>query len=69
MNHIGSMLFVYTETSLHAGSGASLGAVDLPIQRERMSALPMHYHGPPVKFDWETPPEVFGPLDAEFGFL
>jgi CRISPR-associated protein Cmr4 len=35
------MLFIYTETSLHAGSGTSLGAVDLPIQRERMSGLPM----------------------------
>jgi phage N-6-adenine-methyltransferase len=32
------------------------------------SAKPMHYHGAPVKFDWETPPEVFDPLHAEFGF-
>lgn len=41
MNAIGSMLFLYTETSLHAGSGTALGAVDLPIQRERMSGLPL----------------------------
>lgn len=39
--NVGSMLFLYTETSLHAGSGTALGAVDLPIQRERMSGLPM----------------------------
>lgn len=36
-----SLLFLYAETPLHAGSGTALGAVDLPIQRERMSHLPM----------------------------
>jgi CRISPR-associated protein Cmr4 len=36
-----SLVFLYTETPLHAGSGAALGAVDLPVQRERMSKLPM----------------------------
>jgi CRISPR-associated protein Cmr4 len=41
MNEIGSVLFLYTETPLHAGSGVALGAVDLPIQRERMTNLPM----------------------------
>ncbi|KYG10842.1 hypothetical protein BE21_58705 [Sorangium cellulosum] len=41
MNDVGSLLFIYAETSLHAGSGIALGAVDLPIQRERMSNLPM----------------------------
>lgn len=35
-----SLLFFYTETPLHAGSGAGLGAIDLPLQRERMSDLP-----------------------------
>ncbi len=35
------LLFLYTETPLHAGSGTSLGAVDLPLQRERMSNLPL----------------------------
>jgi CRISPR-associated protein Cmr4 len=35
-----SLLFFYTETSLHAGSGAGVGAIDLPLQRERMSELP-----------------------------
>lgn len=36
-----SILFLYAETPLHVGSGSALGAVDLPIQRERMSGLPM----------------------------
>lgn len=35
-----SLLFFYTETALHAGSGAGVGAIDLPLQRERMSELP-----------------------------
>jgi CRISPR-associated protein Cmr4 len=37
----GALLSIYAETPLHAGSGTGLGAVDLPIQRERMSGLPM----------------------------
>jgi CRISPR-associated protein Cmr4 len=41
METIGTLLFLYTETPLHAGSGTSLGAVDLPLQRERMSNLPL----------------------------
>ncbi len=40
-NELGSVLFLYAETPLHAGSGASLGSVDLPIQRERMSGHPV----------------------------
>ncbi len=36
-----AMLFIYTETPLHAGSGTSLGIVDLPIQRERITGYPM----------------------------
>jgi CRISPR-associated protein Cmr4 len=35
------MLYIYVETSLHAGSGSGLGAVDLPIQRERVTGYPM----------------------------
>jgi CRISPR-associated protein Cmr4 len=34
------LLFIYTETALHAGTGASLGTVDLPIQRERITSFP-----------------------------
>jgi CRISPR-associated protein Cmr4 len=36
-----SMLFLYAETPLHAGSGRALGTVDLPIQRERTTGYPM----------------------------
>jgi len=36
-----SILFLYTETPLHAGSGSGLGAVDLPIQRERVTGYPI----------------------------
>ncbi|MCC7354484.1 MAG: type III-B CRISPR module RAMP protein Cmr4 [Anaerolineae bacterium] len=35
------MMFIYVETPLHAGSGRSLGTVDLPIQRERATDYPM----------------------------
>jgi len=35
------MLYLYVETPLHAGSGTSLGIVDLPIQRERTTGYPM----------------------------
>lgn len=35
------VLFMFTETSLHAGTGAHLGAVDLPIQRERHTGYPI----------------------------
>jgi len=36
-----SMLFLCAETPLHAGTGRSLGTVDLPIQRERTTGYPM----------------------------
>jgi CRISPR-associated protein Cmr4 len=32
--------FMVLETPLHAGSGADLGIVDLPIQRERHTGIP-----------------------------
>ncbi len=35
------MLYLYVETSLHAGSGSSVGIVDLPIQRERTTNYPV----------------------------
>lgn len=34
-------LFIYIESPLHAGTGAGLGAVDLPIQREQTTGYPM----------------------------
>ena len=36
-----SMLFLCVETPLHAGTGRSLGTVDLPIQRERATGYPL----------------------------
>jgi len=35
------MLFIYVETPLHAGTGRGFGAVDLPIQRERITGYPV----------------------------
>jgi CRISPR-associated protein Cmr4 len=35
-----AMLFISVETPLHAGTGRGLGAVDLPIQRERVTDYP-----------------------------
>jgi CRISPR-associated protein Cmr4 len=35
------MLYLYVETPLHAGSGSSVGVVDLPIQRERVTSYPL----------------------------
>jgi CRISPR-associated protein Cmr4 len=34
-------LYIYTETPLHAGAGAGLSSIDLPIQRERTTQYPM----------------------------
>jgi CRISPR-associated protein Cmr4 len=34
-------LFLYTETSLHAGVGSTVSAIDLPIQRERTTQFPI----------------------------
>lgn len=37
---VGSLLHMHALTSLHWGAGASLGSVDLPIQRERHTQWP-----------------------------
>jgi CRISPR-associated protein Cmr4 len=42
------LLILLAETPVHAGSGAELGAVDLPIQRERHTRYPT-IHGSGVK--------------------
>lgn len=36
----GGVLFIHAQTSLHPGSGTSLGTVDLPVQRERHTGWP-----------------------------
>lgn len=65
-----SMMFIYVETPLHAGTGRALGMVDLPIQRERATGYPMiqaggvkgrlraHYKG---SMDTNDLLAVFGP--------
>ncbi len=67
-----TLLFLYLETPLHAGSGTSLGVVDLPIQRETHTGFPMvqasgvkgairaHARGVHGKEDSRISP-VFGP--------
>lgn len=35
------VMFLYTESSLHCGSGTSLGVIDLPIQREKYTDYPV----------------------------
>jgi len=37
----GALLFVHALTSLHPGSGTTLGTVDLPVQRERHTQWPL----------------------------
>lgn len=36
-----ALLFMYTESPLHAGTGSSVSVVDLPIQRERATQYPI----------------------------
>jgi len=35
------VVFIYAETAMHVGTGTGLGAVDLPIQREKHTDFPM----------------------------
>lgn len=62
------LLFLYTETPLHAGSGRGMGAVDLPIQREVFTQYPMvqanGVRGPMRAIASAT---NLGDLDAIFG--
>jgi CRISPR-associated protein Cmr4 len=67
-----TIVYIYVETPLHAGSGRGLGAVDLPIQRERSTGYPMvqssslkgclrsesEPHGEAGKDEWLA---IFGP--------
>lgn len=61
------VLFMYTESPLHAGTGSSVSTVDLPIQRERATQFPI-VQGSGVKGalrsqakDESKVSEVFGP--------
>ena len=37
----GALVFLYAETPVHAGASESLGGIDLPIQRESSTGLPV----------------------------
>lgn len=41
MNHKSKILFLFTRTPLHVGAGASVGAIDQPIIRERHTGFPV----------------------------
>lgn len=41
MNITKHILYLYTETPMHVGTGVGLGAVDMPIQREKHTNYPM----------------------------
>lgn len=43
-----SLLYLYTESPLHAGTGSTTSVIDLPIQRERITGYP-HVYGSGVK--------------------
>ena len=40
-NKSACLIFVYALTPMHPGTGTSLGVVDLPVQRERMTGYPI----------------------------
>ena len=69
-----TILYLYVETPLHAGTGSGLGAVDLPIQRERTTDYPIVQASSlkgvlRAEAGTEAKPEkvalVFGPENAE----
>ena len=35
------LLYIFTRTPLHVGAGASVGAIDQPVQRERHTGFPV----------------------------
>jgi CRISPR-associated protein Cmr4 len=68
-----TLLYLFVETPLHAGSGRGLGAIDLPIQRERATGYPLVQASSikgklraeaKVKADADKVAAVFGPESA-----
>lgn len=43
-----SLLYLYTESPLHAGTGSTASVIDLPVQRERITNYP-HVYGSGLK--------------------
>lgn len=62
------ILFMYVETPLHAGAGSGVAAIDLPIQRERVTGYPM-VQAPGIKgaLRSEAPTHKQGEAQIVFG--
>ena len=41
MNTTSAMLYLFARSPLHVGAGSSVGAIDMPIQRERHTQIPI----------------------------
>lgn len=67
MNQTNAILGFFTETSLHAGTGQSLGVIDLPIQREAHTHWPCIY-GSAVKGALRARAERNGLADIDLIF-
>lgn len=80
MNYKNLLLGLYSETSLHAGTGQNMGVIDLPIQRESHTGWPCVYgsgmkgalrqraesRNPADRMGWIT--DAFGPeIDTSGG--
>jgi CRISPR-associated protein Cmr4 len=69
-NNVGAILYIQALTPLHPGSGTALGAVDLPVQRERHTNWPV-IPGSSIKgvlreaAPKELRPRLFGAGDSE----
>jgi CRISPR-associated protein Cmr4 len=70
---ISTSLFIYTESSLHAGVGSTVSVIDLPIQRERTTQFPIVQGSgikgalrSPVKIDAQSPDTSYY-IDLIFG--
>ncbi|MCC6367838.1 MAG: type III-B CRISPR module RAMP protein Cmr4 [Bryobacterales bacterium] len=69
-NNVGGILYLQALTPLHPGSGTALGAVDLPVQRERHTDWPV-IPGSSIKgvlreaTDNGLRPRLFGAPDTE----
>ncbi len=60
MAEASALLFAYCETPVHAGTGRSVGTVDLPIQRERITGFPI-VQASSVKGVLRATTQLFGP--------
>jgi len=73
-----TMMFLYAETPIHPGAGSGTGFIDLPVQRERFTGLPIFQASGikgAMREDFETqapglesqPPNLPNPILDAFG--